>query len=154
MLGHLRLSRSTGPRISIRHSLRSAEELEVVELDPIVSRVANLLTGKLSEEELDRLFRALSDSTRRSMLRRLATKPMTVGELAEPFEMSKPSISKHLKVLERANLLRRDIDGRVHHCHLVAGPLNEAAQWLQHYEKFWNEKLDALDAHLTGGDDD
>lgn len=103
----------------------------------------------MQEDELDGLFRALADSTRRSMLRRLATRPMTVGELSEPFDMSKPSISKHLKVLEKANLLRRDIDGRVHHCHLVASPLSEAAQWLQYYEKFWDEKLDSLEAHLA-----
>ncbi len=109
---------------------------------------------KLCEDELDELFRALADSTRRSMLRRLATKPMTVGELSEPFDMSKPSISKHLKVLERAKLLRRSIDGRVHHCYLVPGPLGVAAQWLQHYEKFWNEKLDALELHLSEGSGD
>ncbi len=103
----------------------------------------------LQEDSLDELFRALADSTRRSMLRQLAVRPMTVGELSEPFEMSKPSISKHLKVLERANLLHREIDGRVHHCYLAAGPLSEAARWLKYYEKFWNDNLDGLERHLS-----
>ena len=79
---------------------------------------------------------------------------MTIGELAEPFDMSKPSITKHVKVLERASLLSRHVDGRVHHCHLAPQPLSEAAQWLQYYEAFWNEKLDALGAHLSVEDVD
>ena len=103
-------------------------------------------------EELDQLFRALSDSTRRSMLRRLAQRPMTVGELAEPFDMAKPSFSRHVKVLERASLLRREVDGRLHHCHLEAGPLRGGMDWLRYYEKFWNSQFDALERHLASGD--
>lgn len=110
--------------------------------------MANMDLAVKREEELDVLFRALADPTRRAMLRRLADRSMTVGELAEPFDISKPSISKHLKVLERAKLLQRHVDGRVHHCYLVAGPLSEAAAWLEYYEKFWGEKLDSLEAHL------
>ena len=71
-------------------------------------------------------------------------------ELAEPFDISKPAITKHLKVLEKAGLLRRQIIGRVHRCRLEPQPLNEAAQWIAFYEKFWNKKLDALDIYLNG----
>lgn len=70
-------------------------------------------------------------------------------ELATPFKMSKPAITKHLKVLEKAGLLRRKIEGRVHRCRLVPQPLSEAAQWITFYEQFWNEKLDALDKYLS-----
>ena len=108
----------------------------------------------MDDGELDSLFRALADPTRREMLRRLSRESMTIGELAEPFDMSKPSITKHVKVLERAKLLSRHVDGRVHHCHLAAQPLSEVAQWLQYYEPFWNEKLDSLEAYLSEGDVD
>jgi DNA-binding transcriptional ArsR family regulator len=108
--------------------------------------------GKVTREErLDRLFRALGDPTRRSMLRRLARGPATVGDLAEPYEMTLPAASKHLRVLERAGLLRRRIHGRVHRCSLNPRQLIEARQWLDHYRRFWDETLDSLARHL---DDD
>lgn len=114
----------------------------------------NVKSGGLDDDDLDRLFRALADPTRRAMLRRLSRGSMTIGELAEPFDMSKPSITKHVKVLERASLLSRHVDGRVHHCHLSPRPLSDVAQWLQYYESFWNEKLDDLETYLSAENPD
>jgi DNA-binding transcriptional ArsR family regulator len=99
---------------------------------------------------LDHVFHALADPTRRAMLRRLAGRPRTVGELAEPFDMSLAAASKHVKVLERAGLIERRIRGRTHTCHLRAKRLADAQRWLRHYERFWNERLDALEAELRG----
>jgi len=112
--------------------------------------------GKLGRDErLDRLFRALGDRTRRAMLRRLARAPATVGELAEPFAMTLPAASKHLRVLERAGLLNRRIDGRVHRCSLDSRQLGEVRRWLDHYQRFWDETLDSLARHVAtdAGDD-
>jgi DNA-binding transcriptional ArsR family regulator len=97
-------------------------------------------------DELSAVFRALGDPTRRAMLRRLAAGERTVGELAQPFRMSLAAASKHVKVLERAGLVRRTVRGRAHHCRLDAGRLAEAQQWLAFYQRFWTERLDALDA--------
>lgn len=112
--------------------------------------------GKVEREErLDRLFRALGDRTRRAMLRRLARAPATVGELAAPFAMTLPAASKHLRVLERAGLVNRRIDGRVHRCSLDSRRLGEVRRWLDHYQRFWDETLDSLARHLaadTGAD--
>ena len=83
------------------------------------------------------------------MLQRLTKGEMSVMELAEPFDISKPAITKHLKVLENAGLLRRQIVGRVHRCRLVPQPLSNAAEWIAFYENFWNQKFDALDKHLN-----
>ena len=83
--------------------------------------------------DLDSVFSALSDPTRRAILARLALGPSTVMELAKPFEMSLPAVSKHLKVLERTGLLAREIDGRVHHCQLMAVPMEGAASWMERY---------------------
>jgi len=102
-----------------------------------------------SSAHLDVVFSALSDSTRRAMLRRLADGEMSVMELAEPFSISKPAVTKHLKVLEKAGLLRRQIIGRTHRCRLVPQPLGDAAEWITFYESFWNRKLDALDQYLS-----
>jgi len=98
---------------------------------------------------LDRVFGALSDPTRRAMLRRLAGGPRTVGELAEPFEMSFAAAAKHVKVLEHAGLLSRTIEGRSHRCSLSAGPLAAADRWLAYYERFWSLRLDDLERALT-----
>jgi len=97
---------------------------------------------------LNAVFAALSDPTRRAMLARLSEGSMTVKHLAEPFNISKPAISKHLKVLERAGLLSREIQGREHICRMEAHTLSEAASWIADYQKFWNEKLDALESWL------
>lgn len=109
--------------------------------------IVNLMVNNNSTQ-LNHLFSALADPTRRAMLGRLAQKQMTVKELSAPFSISKPAISKHLKILERAGLLRRDVDGRVHHCQLQVGPLRDAADWVSHFEQFWNDKFDALEEFL------
>ena len=100
------------------------------------------------EIQLSRIFSALSDPTRRAMLRRLGHEEMSVADLSQPFNMTKSAITKHVKILENAGLLRRTIDGRTHYCRLEAKPLQEASEWMKFYEKFWNEKFDALDAFL------
>jgi DNA-binding transcriptional ArsR family regulator len=105
-----------------------------------------------SPEALDQVFQALSDPTRRAMLGDLAAGPRTVGELAAPFEISLAGASKHIQVLERAGLVRREVQGRVHTCHLDARPLHAGVEWLRHYERFWNRRLDALDALLRADD--
>jgi DNA-binding transcriptional ArsR family regulator len=97
-----------------------------------------------AEDRLDLVFRALADPTRRALLGSLARGPAKVTDLAEPFKMSLPAVSKHLKVLERAGLLVRAVDGRVHRCSLSAEPLWEAEQWLSSYRPFWEQTLDAL----------
>lgn len=96
------------------------------------------------EENLDLVFRALGDQTRRALLSRLAAGSAMVTELAEPFDMSLPAVGKHLRVLEKAGLVQRTINGRVHRCSLNALPLRDADQWLAFYQKFWGETLDAL----------
>lgn len=97
---------------------------------------------------LDQVFHALGDSTRRQMLRELARGERTVGQLAEPFAMSLAAASKHIKALESAGLIRREVQGRTHVCHLDPGPLAGAHEWLAHYERFWNQRLDVLEALL------
>jgi len=93
---------------------------------------------------LDRTFAALSDSTRRAILARLAEGEATVGELARPFRVSRPAISKHLRVLERAGLVQRERDGRVSRCELDAEPMREVAEWVERYHEFWGGRLDSL----------
>lgn len=101
------------------------------------------------ETELNLIFSALSDPTRRAMLLRLAQEEQAIAELSAPFNISKSAITKHIKVLENAGLLKRTIDGRVHHCRLQTQPLQVASDWMEFYQKFWNEKLDALDDYLA-----
>ena len=103
---------------------------------------------ELQTRPLDIVFHALGDATRRHMLNELAGGERTVSELAQPFAMSLAAASKHIKALENAGLLRREVRGRTHVCRLQAGPLAEAQQWLKHYERFWNERLDVLDQLL------
>jgi DNA-binding transcriptional ArsR family regulator len=93
---------------------------------------------------LDNTFSALSDPTRRAILSKLATGDIPIMELASPFDMSLPAVSKHIRVLEKAGLVICRKQGRVHYCHLNAQPLRDAAKWLAFYQKFWDAKLDAL----------
>jgi DNA-binding transcriptional ArsR family regulator len=102
----------------------------------------------VQESQLDAVFHALGDLTRRRMLMRLADGERTVGQLAEPFSMSLAAASKHIKALEVAGLIRREIQGRTHVCHLNAGPLSTADEWLRYYERFWDSRLDRLEALL------
>jgi DNA-binding transcriptional ArsR family regulator len=93
---------------------------------------------------LNKTFAALADPTRRSILARLMRGTATVSELAEPFDISLPAISKHLKVLEKAGLLRRRKEGRIQYCSLNATPLEEAGAWITLYQQFWEDQFDAL----------
>ncbi|MDR3448036.1 MULTISPECIES: metalloregulator ArsR/SmtB family transcription factor [unclassified Dyella] len=107
---------------------------------------------ELNTPALDTVFQALTDGTRRAMLRSLAEGDRNIGELAAPFDMSLAAASKHVKVLERAGLVRRIVKGRTHICRLEPAPLAVADEWLRFYEQFWNQRLDALDALLRAED--
>ena len=99
-------------------------------------------------DQLSNTFAALSDPTRRAILARLASGEASVTELAEPFAMSMPAISKHLKVLERAGLIARGREAQWRPCRLDAGPLEGAAEWLERYRTFWEQSLERLDEYL------
>jgi DNA-binding transcriptional ArsR family regulator len=103
---------------------------------------------ELEASRLDAVFHALGDATRRQMLRVLAGGERTVGQLAEPFAMSLAAASKHIKALENAGLIRREVRGRTHLCRLDPGPLASAQQWLSFYERFWIDRLDVLEGLL------
>ncbi|MBM6593359.1 ArsR/SmtB family transcription factor [Microvirga pudoricolor] len=107
---------------------------------------------ELQSAQLDTVFHALGDATRRRMLRDLAAGERTVGQLADPFAISLAAASKHIKVLERAGLIRRKVRGRTHLCRLEPGPLAGAQEWLGFYERFWTGRLDALDRLLREED--
>jgi DNA-binding transcriptional ArsR family regulator len=107
---------------------------------------------ELLTPELDTVFHALGDATRRKMLRDLAEGERTVGQLAQPYEISLAAASKHIKALEHAGLIRREVRGRTHVCRLAPGPLASAHQWLSHYERFWTSRLDVLDRLLREQD--
>jgi DNA-binding transcriptional ArsR family regulator len=101
-----------------------------------------------SQDRLDATFSALADPTRRAILARLASGETSVSELAEPFEMSMPAISKHLKVLQRAGLIERGREAQWRPCRLAAGPLKDVSDWLDHYRRFWEESFDRLEEYL------
>ena len=101
---------------------------------------------------LDTIFHALGDATRRAMLGDLAVGERTVSELAQPFAMSLAAASKHIKVLEAAGLIRRDVRGRTHMCSLEPAPLMSADQWIGVYRRFWTDHLDTLEALLRAED--
>ncbi len=103
---------------------------------------------KYSHSPLDGTFSALADPTRRAILARLALGEASVTELAEPLDVSRPAVSKHLRVLERAGLLTREKDGRVRRCRLVADPMQEASEWIASYQRYWEERFDALAEYL------
>ena len=102
----------------------------------------------MQPDPLSITFAALADPTRRAILARLITGEASVTELAEPFDMSLPAVSKHLKVLERAGLIRRGREAQWRPCRLEAGPLKEAAGWIETYRRFWEESFDRLDDYL------
>jgi DNA-binding transcriptional ArsR family regulator len=108
---------------------------------------------ELDAPQLSNIFHALSDATRRRMLRELASGERTVSQLAEPFTMSLAAASKHIKVLENAGLIRRQVRGRAHLCRLEPGPLESAREWLSFYERFWTDHLNALDRLLREEDE-
>ncbi|MBI3757958.1 MAG: winged helix-turn-helix transcriptional regulator [Deltaproteobacteria bacterium] len=100
------------------------------------------------EEALTRVYAAIADPTRRAILVRLQQQEMRVTELAEPFVMSLNAVSKHIRVLEEAGLVQREVQGREHYLSLNAAPLQEAAAWLASYQQFWTDRLDRLDSFL------
>lgn len=102
----------------------------------------------MTQQRLNATFSALADPTRRAILARLASGDASVTELAQPFRMSMPAISKHLKVLERAGLIARGREAQWRPCHLEAAPLRDIAGWMEPYRKFWDESFDRLDAYL------
>jgi DNA-binding transcriptional ArsR family regulator len=102
----------------------------------------------MAPDHLSTTFAALADPTRRAILARLALGEASVTELAEPFEMSLPAVSKHLKVLERASLIARGRQAQWRPCRLDAVPLKDAADWLEHYRRFWEQSLDRLEHYL------
>lgn len=102
----------------------------------------------VTNRRLDLTFGALADPIRRAILARLAEGDATVGELARPFAVSRPAISKHLRVLERAGLVHRTPHGRMSRCGLEAGPMREAAAWVERYRQFWEGQLDSLSRYL------
>ena len=105
-----------------------------------------------SSARLDAVFSALADPTRRALLASLAAGDKSIGELAAPFDMSLEAVSKHVRVLERAGLVQRNIRGRTHICRLDARPMHGGLEWIRHYEKFWNRRLDVLDEVLRRED--
>ena len=105
--------------------------------------------GPEPDASLDAVFGALADPTRRSLMRRLRRGSATVSELAEPFSMSLPAVSKHLVVLRRAGLIEQRRAGREHRCRLVAAPLKKAVDWIEEYEQFWEDQLDSLQDFLN-----
>jgi len=109
---------------------------------------------ELNAPTLDTVFHALGDATRRRMLRELSGGERSVGQLARPFAMSLAAASKHIKVLEGAGLIRREVRGRTHLCRLEPGPLAGAHEWLGFYERFWTSRLDVLERLLREEDAD
>ncbi|MDG5471373.1 metalloregulator ArsR/SmtB family transcription factor [Jeotgalibacillus sp. ET6] len=101
-----------------------------------------------NNENLDLIFHALADATRREMIRLVSEKEKTVSEMAEPFDMSLAAASKHIKVLEKANLIQRTVEGRTHTCRINAETLALASKWLSVYEKFWSKRFDVLESEI------
>ncbi len=112
--------------------------------------VEHLFPSPILPAQLDAVFHALADQTRRAMVQRLAQSACTVSELAQPFPMSLAAASKHLRVLEGAGLVRRRVEGRQHFCSLDAAALRSAQDWLRYYEQYWTESFDAL-ARIAAG---
>jgi len=103
----------------------------------------------MSTDPLSSIFAALADPTRRAILARLTSGEASVGELSQPFQMSQPAVSKHLKVLERAGLIAKSREAQWRLCRLEAAPLREVATWMEPYRRFWDESFGRLDDHLT-----
>ena len=102
----------------------------------------------MSTDHLSQVFAALADPTRRAILARLSKGEASVNEIAEPFDITLPAVSKHLKVLEKAGLIERTREAQYRPCRLQAAPLRDAAHWIEHYRQYWEESFDRLDAYL------
>jgi DNA-binding transcriptional ArsR family regulator len=106
-----------------------------------------------ADDRLDAVFHALGDRTRRALLARLAKRPAMITELASPFDMSLPAVSRHIRVLEGAGLVTRSVDGRMHRCSLNPKPFKTIEGWLIHYRQFWEDSLAALAQYVESGQD-
>ena len=104
---------------------------------------------KYYSNTLNTVFSALADPTRRGILEQLSHGESTVSELAEPFDMSLPAVSKHLRILEDAGLITRQVDGRTHRLQIDSKPMKSAAAWLDRYQRFWDERLNSLEKFLS-----
>lgn len=127
--------------------LRMAFSEGVARKEPSV-QIGNHMVTDRGEDRLNGVFHALAHPARRAILARLSERELTVGELAEPFAMSRPAISKHLDVLARAGLVERIAAGRRNRCRLVGAPLADAAEWVLGYARFWSDQLDALERYF------
>ena len=107
-----------------------------------------------TEDRLDAVFHALGHRARRALLARLAKSPAMITELAGPFAMSLPAVSRHIRVLETAGLVARSIDGRMHRCSLNPKPFKSVEAWLEHYRQFWKENLAGLAEYVESAEDD
>lgn len=140
------------PRLSLTWPYRDTSLKAVDSFAParyLTHQLFNLLVQqKMQSDRLSSTFAALADPTRRAILARLASGEMPVTAIAEPFDMSLPAISKHLKVLERAGLVSRGREAQRRPCRLQARPLKSAAQWLEHYRRFWEQSFDRLEDYL------
>ncbi|MFT3722988.1 MAG: metalloregulator ArsR/SmtB family transcription factor [Hyphomonadaceae bacterium] len=110
--------------------------------------VKDKASAEAGEEALDRVFFALSDPVRRQILRRLDEGPALVSELAAPFDMSLQAVSRHIQVLVRSGLVAQERTGRIARCNLDAAPLHDAAVWINHYTKYWQQSFDELAAYV------
>lgn len=110
--------------------------------------IGNYMVTNLPGNRLDHVFAALAHPARRAIVERLSQGELTVGELAGPFEMSRPAISKHLDVLERAGLVERIPDGRRNRCRFLGAPMADAAEWMMGYARFWSAQFDALEQYF------
>ena len=127
---------------SKREKSPSSEWTTPLDSAPSFQKVNHMVNS--GEARMDAVFAALSDRTRRGMIRRLSRGPASVGELGRPYAISKPAVTKHLKVLERAGLVQREKNGRVHRCTLDPSPMREAEVWIERYRAFWEGSLEAL----------
>ena len=109
---------------------------------------------RIHDDRLDAVFHALGDRTRRALIARLAAKPAKITDLAKPFDMSLPAVSRHIRVLEEAGLITRSVDGRVHECSLSAARLKSIDHWLALYRHFWESNLDSLARYAESSDSD
>jgi DNA-binding transcriptional ArsR family regulator len=133
------------------HDLRNGDTQAFAKKSSLTTLVGRLILNRMvnySAASLDATFGALADPTRRAILARLAQGEAMVTELAEPFRVSLPAISKHVRVLESAGLLEREVNGRVHRCRLAAKPMKNAAAWIEQYRSFWESQFDALAKYL------
>jgi DNA-binding transcriptional ArsR family regulator len=149
----LRVFASLRLKFGKKHLLdRANTAVDLISQKKVLHRADSGLTFnhmvKCSPQLLDRTFAALADPTRRRILEHLAGGDRCVTDLARPYSMSLPAVSKHLRVLERAGLVRRRRDGRVHRLKLDASPMKDAQQWIEEYRRFWEERLDRLDQYL------